>query len=239
MKNNPKDWESSAIRLPGVLNHFAVFAGVSLLLVLSGGAGLAALVFTENMGTPSGTTAIAANTFQNSGLAFVGSGDVRDTSTSSGYTGSSGGGNVFLTGAGATPNFIIGSINTVGYSSLVLSFGAFKSTTASTMSELALSYSINGGSTYSALTILPQSGGATWRLISGISLPSDAEGIPDLRLQWVNIDPAGTPNPQFRLDDITLVGTAVPEPSTFVAGALLALPFGVQGVRYLRNRKRA
>jgi len=33
--------------------------------------------------------------------------------------------------------------------------------------------------------------------------------------------------------------SAVPEPSTWVAGALLALPFGVQGVRYLRNRKRA
>ncbi len=32
---------------------------------------------------------------------------------------------------------------------------------------------------------------------------------------------------------------AVPEPSTFIAGALLALPFGVQGIRYLRNRKRA
>lgn len=33
--------------------------------------------------------------------------------------------------------------------------------------------------------------------------------------------------------------TVVPEPSTFIGGALLALPFGVQGVRYLRNRKRA
>jgi hypothetical protein len=33
--------------------------------------------------------------------------------------------------------------------------------------------------------------------------------------------------------------SAVPEPTTFIAGALLALPFGVQGVRYLRNRKRA
>ncbi len=33
--------------------------------------------------------------------------------------------------------------------------------------------------------------------------------------------------------------TVVPEPSTFIAGALLGLPFGVQGVRYLRNRKRA
>jgi len=30
---------------------------------------------------------------------------------------------------------------------------------------------------------------------------------------------------------------AVPEPSTFIAGAFLALPFGLQGIRWLRNRK--
>jgi len=29
----------------------------------------------------------------------------------------------------------------------------------------------------------------------------------------------------------------VPEPSTCLAGALLAIPFGLQGIRYLRNRK--
>jgi hypothetical protein len=34
----------------------------------------------------------------------------------------------------------------------------------------------------------------------------------------------------------TVVG-AVPEPSTVVAGALLLLPFGLHGFRYLRNRK--
>lgn len=31
----------------------------------------------------------------------------------------------------------------------------------------------------------------------------------------------------------------IPEPSTFIAGALLVLPFGIQGIRYLRNRSRA
>jgi hypothetical protein len=31
----------------------------------------------------------------------------------------------------------------------------------------------------------------------------------------------------------------VPEPTTFIAGALLALPFALQSLRYLRNRKRA
>jgi len=43
----------------------------------------------------------------------------------------------------------------------------------------------------------------------------------------------------FGIDNFGLSYSAVPEPTTFIAGALLALPFGVQGVRYLRNRKRA
>ncbi|MGC3960080.1 MAG: hypothetical protein QM813_19755 [Verrucomicrobiota bacterium] len=58
---------------------------------------------------------------------------------------------------------------------------------------------------------------------------------------------AGTPNKLY-LDelrigtswaDVTPIGAAVPEPSTYLAGLLLGLPFGVRGVRYLRSRKRA
>ena len=43
----------------------------------------------------------------------------------------------------------------------------------------------------------------------------------------------------FDLDDISVVasGVPVPEPSTYLAGALLLTPFGVHGARYLRNRK--
>jgi hypothetical protein len=33
------------------------------------------------------------------------------------------------------------------------------------------------------------------------------------------------------------ITAAVPEPSTFIAGALLLLPFGARGIRYLRNQK--
>jgi hypothetical protein len=40
------------------------------------------------------------------------------------------------------------------------------------------------------------------------------------------------------LDSYALFDAAVvPEPSTFIAGALLALPFGLQGARWLRTRK--
>lgn len=66
--------------------------------------GSASTIFTENMGTPSGTVAIASHTFQNSTSSLTysnggqtNSADIRNTNTSSGYSGSSGSGNVFFT----------------------------------------------------------------------------------------------------------------------------------------------
>ncbi len=44
-------------------------------------------------------------------------------------------------------------------------------------------------------------------------------------------------NIQFNADRAVIA--AVPEPSTFIAGALLALPFGARGIRCFRDRKRA
>jgi hypothetical protein len=41
----------------------------------------------------------------------------------------------------------------------------------------------------------------------------------------------------FEFDNVAFNTTPVPEPSTYVAGALLALPVVVQGVRRMRNRK--
>lgn len=40
-------------------------------------------------------------------------------------------------------------------------------------------------------------------------------------------------------ESITPPGTVVPEPSTYIAGALLTLPFALKGLRRLRNRKQA
>ena len=59
------------------------------------------LVFHENIGTVSATTSIAThetnNGFESDSLTMSGTGDVRITATSSGYTDASGGANVFLT----------------------------------------------------------------------------------------------------------------------------------------------
>jgi uncharacterized repeat protein (TIGR02543 family) len=163
-------------------------------------------IFTENMGTPTGTTAIASNSFQNStgALTYSGTADIRNTTVSSVYSGASGGGNVYLTNTIGT-NFQIANISTIGYATLTLQFGAFKSTTASSMSELVLEYSTDG-TNYSALTIPAQptgTGTATWRLISSISLPSAACNAANLRLKWRQT----STTPQFRIDDVVLKGT--------------------------------
>ena len=72
--------------------------------------------------------------------------------------------------------------------------------------------------------------------ISGLSLADNDF----FYLRWSGADVSGSGSrDEFALDDIVVTGVTVPEPSTWVAGALLALPFGVHGVRYLRNRKRA
>ena len=162
-------------------------------------------IFSENVGTLSGTATLAANTFQNTNLSFSGTADTRTTTVSTGYTGASGNKNIFITNAVGT-SFQISSISTLHFSSLKLSFGVYKSTTASNLSELVLEFSTNG-TTYTALTIPSQptgTGTATWRLISSIALPTSANNVSNLYLRWRNT--SGTP--QFRLDDIKLVGAS-------------------------------
>ncbi|OSZ76975.1 hypothetical protein CAP36_11115 [Chitinophagaceae bacterium IBVUCB2] len=159
-------------------------------------------VFSENIGVGAGTTAIGTYTgWQNNGIfTFTGTGDVRNTSPSSGYAGASGNGCVFLTNI-ATRTFQIAGINTSSFSSLQLSFGISKTTTASNGSEITLEVSTDGV-VYTPLTFtLPTGAGtAIWHLItpSG-AIPSTA----NLRIRWTQ---TGT-TPQFRIDDVVLSGT--------------------------------
>jgi hypothetical protein len=61
-------------------------------------------------------------------------------------------------------------------------------------------------------------------------------------LDFVVVNGAGTSGNPTGLR-VEMTGNAavapVPEPSTYIAGALLAIPFGLQGIRCLRNRKQA
>ena len=180
------------------------------------------MVFSENMGTPSGTTSTSSNIFQNSGtFTFTGTGDVRSTSPSNVYAGASAGGNVFLTNTAGT-NFTIGGINTSNYvtGSLTLTFGALKSSTASNLTELQVSYSTDSLA-FTSLAFAAQptgNGTAVWRSVAIY----DANLIPissTLSLRWTNL----STTPSFRIDDIAFNGsvTAVPEPTSIALVSLM------------------
>jgi hypothetical protein len=159
-------------------------------------------VVSENMGNAATTTSItnyeASNGFQNTALTMSGTGEVRNTNASAGYPGASGSTNVFLTNT-AGKNFIISGINTSSSSNLRLSFGMFKSTTASNGSELSVSYSTDG-TNYSPLTfpLLP-TGSAGWTYVTiNETLPS----VSNLRIQFQQTSTVT----QFRIDDLLLSG---------------------------------
>ena len=105
-------------------------------------------IYSENMGTPGSTTVINSYTgWQNtSPIVYTGDGDVRTTSASSGYSGASGSGNVFLTGT-IGKNLRIDGINTSAYTAanIELSFGYLTSTIGT---QLVLEKSIDGGGTW-------------------------------------------------------------------------------------------
>ena len=179
-----------------------------------------ATIFSENMGTPSGTTTIAANVFQNSGtLTYSGNGDVRNTTVSSGYTAASGGGNVFLTNTIGV-NFEISGINTSAYTSLTISFGHYKSTTTGN-NELIVEVS-SDGTTYTTLTYTRPTGTGTasWLLItpSG-TIPSTT----NLRIRFRQTTTAT----QFRLDDVVLKGTLSSSNTITTGTGLTGSPFCV------------
>lgn len=212
-----------------VLRIPRVIIGICMPLLLLISESHADVIFTETFGTVSANTSFtahaAASGFDNDDLSFTGTGDLRSTTPSinattgvSSYTGASGGANVFLTNNG-TASLTISGIDTSGFESgsIELSFGAYKSTAASDLTELVVEWQVTGSETWNTLTFAAQSTGsgtASWRLISitGTSISiSD-----DISLRFTNT--AVTGGPQFRLDDITLSGVSVvPEPSTYAA----------------------
>jgi hypothetical protein len=164
------------------------------------------VVFHETMGSVSGTTFIGthatANGFDNDDLSFSGTADLRSTAVSSGYSGASGGANVFFTTNG-TASFEISGINTTGLMALELSFGILKTTTGSDGSDFIVEVSSDTIS-YSTLPFPPLptgSGTATWhyRTATG-SIPA----VGNLRIRFRQ---TGTTT-QYRIDDVLLRNTA-------------------------------
>jgi hypothetical protein len=153
-------------------------------------------IYSENIGIPTANTPVSVYTgWQNtSPIAYTGSGSSRTSSPSSGYTGASGNGNVFLTGTAGT-NLTISGINTVAYSSanIQLTFGYF---TQNTGTQLLLEQSTNG-ITWTPINFT-QNPNTSWNLVTIADGQIVSSGTLSLRFT----QPATT---QMRIDDIKLV----------------------------------
>lgn len=166
-------------------------------IVNVGAAPSSSTLFSENMGTVTATTLIpaheSANGFQNVNFTMSGSGDVRNTQTSTNYVGASGGANVFLTNV-IGRYFTIAGINTMGLGTLEVEFGLYKSTIASTGVELKVQVSTDGLN-FTDLSFAPISGSSGWylRTASG-NIPQTS----NLYLRFYQT----TANIQFRVDDV-------------------------------------
>ena len=161
-------------------------------------------IFNETIGTPGGTTGVGIYTGYSNypTLTYTGTADVRTSLPSTGYAGATGSGNVFVTNSVGT-NFEISNINTSSYTSLALTFGHYKTTTASNGSELVVEVSSDGASyTPLSYTRPTGSGTASWLLVSPTgTIPSTS----NLRIRFRQT----SSSVQFRVDDIRLTGTLI------------------------------
>ena len=174
-------------------------------------------IFTETLGAPGATTIIAdyeaANGFDNDGLTMTSGGaantsDVRSNSTSStGYLGASGGGQLYFTATdGAVVpkderGFAIEGINASTYTSLKLNFAVRKEGGSGT-AFATLAVQFWDGAAYQTLTVpgLPTSSSAVgWYLVSDVALPPAAQ-INGLKIRFLK-----SGSTAFRMDDISLV----------------------------------
>ena len=194
------------------MNSF-LFLSVALMVLLFSEIGFGqTTVFSENMGTATSTTTIAANVFQQSSTLTYSNGgqtssaDVRATSVSSTYSGFSAGANVFFSTTSGNYGFSIESINASMFSSLNLQFG-YRKENASLHAAFSVDY-WNGSSwitvanTSSTLFNEAVSAAAGWYLSKNISLPVGSQ-INVLKIRFVK---SGTAS--IRIDDVKLTGIA-------------------------------
>src|SRR6218665_15562 len=174
-------------------------------------------LFSENMGSPSGTTLLVNNNFQNStgtlsysGGAQPAPADVRNTSVSSGYSGFSAGGNIYFTSSTSFTayGFCIENINASNYNSLSLQFGYRKE-----LNSVHATFSVDywDGSSWVTLantisTLFNENAAAPagWYLSKSLSLPVQAQ-INGLKIRFVK-----SGSNAIRIDDVKLKGTEIP-----------------------------
>lgn len=159
-----------------------------------------AQIFSENMGTPGSNTNVNTYTGWQNGAPITFStttgSDVRTTTPSTGYTGASGGGNVFMgTSGGNSKDFLIEGINSNGYSNLTLSFGLLKNN--NNPIDLTVSVSSDGVN-WTALAFMGPPSANLWvRTTASGTIPATS----NLRIKFEKNSTI-----QYRIDDIELTG---------------------------------
>lgn len=196
-------------------------SGATALALLLTGA-TANAQFTETMGTTGASTETIAvhesnNRFSVTSLTYSGTADVRNTTPSTGYAGSSGGYNVLIQ---SLETFQVETINAAACTdSDSLSFGIFKSTNAATgVDFLVLEYSVDNISwTSIPYTALPTGSGTSHWYKRTVALPTDAHSA-SLWLRFRSTLTGGSSaNPQYRIDDVSMTCGSTVDCSTFTA----------------------
>lgn len=184
------------------------------LILFSCVSSFAQIFYSENFGTPAGTTLFPAYTtgtapatFQNTApITYTGTADVRKTVPSTGYLGATGNGQAYLGVVTAIGKFMqIDGLNTSAYNSadLVLSFGYLAGTTPLDTNQLILEQSTDG-TTWNPIVYTPNTTTA-WTLVT---ISGGIEVSSTLSLRFTN--PGGSA--QIRIDDIVLSNGAIAPP---------------------------
>lgn len=203
-------------------------------------ASVASAQISESMGTAPSTETIAKHEndgdFDEDDLTYSGTGDVRNTTPSTGYLGASGLANVLLQ---AQETFEMGLINTNGCSTIdSIVFGVHKNTNAATgVDYLRLQY-LDGLGVWTNIPFaaLPTGTGTSKWYRRAVAIPAGAIGL-QMRFRFINtLVGTSASNPQYRIDDISMgcasvfVCEDVPaavltaaDPATFCAGGLVTL----------------
>ena len=178
-----------------------------LLLALTNFAIAQTTIFTENFGTGTGSTNTSVGVYtgyQNaSPIVYSGNSDIRTTFSSTGYTGASGAGCLFLgatTAATAPEKFLtISGIKTSEYKDISLSFGHYNGiANTSFVPKVEVS---TDGSNWTALSYARVSTNASvWEYVTAAGTIPKTE---NLRIRFTNTMDSAV---GYRIDDIKLVG---------------------------------
>ncbi len=165
-------------------------------------------IYSENFGAGTGSTNTVITSyggFQNSvPITYTGNSDIRTTFTSTGYTGASGGGCLFLgatTTATLPEKFItISGVDTSQHNNLSLSFGHYNGVTGnSIVPKVEVSEDGTNWTSLSYSRIVTNA--SVWEYVTAAgTIPT----TPNLRIRFTN--PVSS-NIGFRVDDIKLKGT--------------------------------